>query len=53
VFAVVGGIVGLVLGLRAYPLTAGFAIVEVGIPAGVIGAILGLIVGLILALIGR
>ena len=42
---VVGGLVGLVLGLIAYPATAWFAIVEVGIPAGVLGALGGLLVG--------
>jgi len=42
---VVGGLVGLVLGLIAYPATAWFAVVEVGIPAGVLGAVGGLLVG--------
>ena len=42
---VVGGLVGLVLGLIAYPATAWFAVVEVGIPAGVLGALGGLLVG--------
>jgi hypothetical protein len=44
---VAGAIVGLILGLRANPATAWFAIFEVGIPALVAGAVLGLAIGLI------
>ncbi len=43
--AVLGGLVGLVLGLRAHPPTAWFAVLEVGVPAGVAGAVLGAVVG--------
>jgi membrane associated rhomboid family serine protease len=40
----IGGVVGLVLGLRAYAPTAWAAVFEVGIPAALIGALLGLVV---------
>jgi hypothetical protein len=43
---VAGAVVGLILGLRANPATAWFAIFEVGIPALVAGAVLGLAIGL-------
>ena len=42
---VVGGIVGLIVGLFAYPPTAWFAVFEVGIPGAIVGAIVGLLVG--------
>jgi len=42
VTALVGAAVGLVLGLRAYPPTAWFAVVEVGLPAALVGAVVGL-----------
>lgn len=40
-----GGIVGLVVGLRVYAPTAWFATVEVGLPAGLLGAVVGLVAG--------
>ena len=43
---VLGGLLGLVLGLRAYPATAWFAVLEVGVPATIAGALLGTLVGL-------
>jgi membrane associated rhomboid family serine protease len=46
--SVIGGLVGLVVGLFAYPPTAWFAVVELGVPAGVVGGIVGLIGALIL-----
>jgi ABC-type uncharacterized transport system permease subunit len=45
--AILGGVVGLVLGLRAYPATAWFAVFEVGVPAGIVGAVVGALVGLL------
>jgi hypothetical protein len=41
-----GGVVGLIVGLRVYPPTAWFAIFELGVPAAVVGAVLGLASGL-------
>jgi hypothetical protein len=48
-----GGLVGLVLGLRAYPPTAWFAVFEVGIPAGALGAVLGAFVGMVAGTVQR
>jgi hypothetical protein len=45
--ALVGGLVGLVLGLRANPATAWFAVFEGAVPAGVAGAAVGAFVGLL------
>ena len=42
-----GALVGLILGLRAYPPTAWFAVFEVGVPAGIAGAVVGAIVGVV------
>jgi hypothetical protein len=42
----VGGVVGLIVGLRVYPPTAWFATFELGVPAAVVGALLGLASGL-------
>jgi hypothetical protein len=42
---VLGGVVGLILGLRAYAPTAWFAVLEVGMPAALLGAVLGVTVG--------
>lgn len=44
----VGGIAGLIVGLRTYVPTAWFAIFEVGIPAGLVGGLFGAIVGVAL-----
>jgi hypothetical protein len=40
-----GAIVGLLIGLAAYPPTAFFAVIEIGLPAAVAGALVGLLVG--------
>lgn len=45
--AVAGAASGLVLGLIAYPPTAWFAVVELGVPGAVVGVIAGSVVGLI------
>lgn len=52
---IVGGLVGLVLGLRAYPATAWFAVVEVGVgvPAAIGGAVLGALAGLVAGIVHR
>ena len=47
VAGILGGLVGLVLGLRAHPATAWFAVLEVGVPAAIVGAVLGAFVGLL------
>jgi hypothetical protein len=47
-----GGLMGLILGLRAHPATAWFAVFEVGAPATIAGGIVGALVGLI-AVIAR
>ncbi|MCU1496812.1 MAG: hypothetical protein JWM47_765 [Acidimicrobiales bacterium] len=41
----VGAVVGLVLGLDAYPPTAWFAVHEIGIPSGFLGSLLGFAAG--------
>ena len=43
----VGGLLGLVVGVYAYPPTAPFAVIEAGVFGGVIGVVLGFWVGLI------
>ena len=45
VCGVLGGLCGLVLGLIAYPPTAWFAVLEVGVPAAFVGGLGGLVVG--------
>jgi hypothetical protein len=45
VFGFVGGLVGLVIGLRTYVPTAWAAVFEVGLPAAVLGVALGLVIG--------
>ena len=42
-----GGLAGLIIGLVAYPPTAWFAVLEVGLPAGLLGAAVGGSVGLV------
>jgi hypothetical protein len=44
-----GGVVGLVLGLVAYPPTAWFAVLEIGLPATCVGGVVGLAVGAVRA----
>jgi ABC-type uncharacterized transport system permease subunit len=51
--AVLGGVVGLVLGLRAHPATAWFAVFEVGVPAAIAGALVGALVGLLAVTVQR
>ncbi len=48
-----GGFTGLILGLHAYPPTAWFAVVEVGIPAAILGAIMGALVGMVAGTVQR
>ena len=47
VFGMVGAVVGLLLGLAAYPATAWFAVLEVGIPGFVVGMLLGAAAGFV------
>ncbi len=44
---VIGAIVGLIVGLLAYPPTAWFAVLELGVPAATAGAVAGLFAALI------
>jgi hypothetical protein len=46
---VIGAIVGLVVGLVAYPPTAWFAVFELGVPAAIAGGVVGLVAALIVA----
>jgi hypothetical protein len=50
---ILGGLVGLVLGLRAYAATAWFAVFEVGVPAAIAGAALGALTGLVAVTVQR
>jgi hypothetical protein len=45
-FGTVGAVVGLLVGLAAYPPTAWFAVLELGIPAFVVGALIGAAAGI-------
>ncbi|QKE84613.1 hypothetical protein [Arthrobacter sp. NEB 688] len=47
VVGLLGALVGLVLGLVAYPPTAWFAVLEVGVPACLLGFVGGLVTGLL------
>ena len=49
----VGGIVGLVLGLRVHPGTAWFAIFELGIPSSILGGLVGVVLGAVAYAVGR
>lgn len=49
----VGGIAGLILGLGANPATAWFAVIEVGVPAGIAGALVGGLAAVIVAVSRR
>jgi hypothetical protein len=48
-----GGLLGLILGLRAYPATAWFAVFEVGAPAAIGGGIVGALAGLVAVLVRK
>ncbi|TIC79526.1 hypothetical protein E8D34_20345 [Nocardioides sp. GY 10113] len=41
----VGGLIGLLLGLDAYPPTTWFAVIEIGLPAAILGALIGAAAG--------
>ena len=48
VLGTVGAVVGLLVGLAAYPPTAWFPVLQVGIPAFLVGALLGAAAGVAL-----
>jgi len=48
-----GGVLGLIIGLCAYPPTAWFAVFELGVPAAVLGGLAGLAAGAIALLAQR
>ena len=48
-----GALIGLVVGLIAYPPTAWFAIFELGVPAGILGAAVGAAAGVVTGRIHR
>jgi hypothetical protein len=48
-----GGLVGLILGLRVNPGTAWFAIFEIGVPASLLGGLVGFATGAIADAVGR
>jgi len=48
-----GGVLGLIIGLSAYPPTAWFAVFELGVPAAVLGGVAGLAAGAIVRLTRR
>lgn len=50
---VLGGIAGLLVGLRAHPATAWFAVFELGIPASIIGGIVGLVSHFVVSFLDR
>jgi hypothetical protein len=50
---VIGAIGGLIIGLDANPATAWFAVLELGIPAGIAGGLVGCIAALIAAAVHR
>jgi hypothetical protein len=49
---VVGAVAGLIVGLFAYPPTAWFAVLELGIPAGIAGGVVGFLAALVVS-VGR
>jgi hypothetical protein len=52
VCGVIGAVSGLIVGLTVHPLTAPFAMAEVGMPAAVLGGVIGLVVGLAIKAVG-
>jgi len=48
-----GALIGLVIGLIAYPPTAWFALLEMGMPAGILGAVAGALIGLVASTMNR
>ena len=52
-FLILGACVGLVVGLFVNPPTAVFALLEGGIPSGIVGAIAGFLAGVVVSLLRR
>ena len=48
-----GALIGLLVGLAAYPPTAAFAVIELGVPATIAGALAGLLTGSIIRITRR
>jgi hypothetical protein len=48
-----GALLGLILGLLAHPVTAWFAVFEVGVPAAIAGGVVGALVGLFAVIVRR
>ena len=48
-----GAMIGLLVGLAAYPPTAAFAVIELGVPATIAGAVGGLLTGSIIRIVRR
>jgi hypothetical protein len=50
---ITGAVIGLVVGLFAYPPTAPFAMLELGLPSTIVGGAIGLITGMIVMALQR
>lgn len=53
VFGAIGGLIGLIVGLRTHVATAWAAMFEIGVPAGMLGVCLGLLTGSVAWMVQR